>query len=177
MVNKKLQGKKNRKSGLEFERKVRKDLEEKGWIVSKWMNNVELTNTIMSAECYSCIIQKPIIVGRFNQRLDEKPVAEVLYGRLVPSKRKYNPFNHALSIGTGFPDFIAFKKIKPIDLIAANEETVIYNEIIGIEAKKAKYLDKEERVKCAWLLQNHVFSKILIAFKGKEGIEYDEFKE
>ena len=42
MINKKKQGKKNRASGQRFELKVRKDLEEKGWIVSKWMNNVKL---------------------------------------------------------------------------------------------------------------------------------------
>lgn len=33
-------GKKSRKSGSEFERLVRKDLEEKGWIVIKNPNNV-----------------------------------------------------------------------------------------------------------------------------------------
>jgi len=36
----KKQGKKNRSSGQRFELKVRKDLEKKGWIVSKWMNNL-----------------------------------------------------------------------------------------------------------------------------------------
>ena len=39
-MNSKKQGKKNRASGQRFELKVRKDLESKGWIVSKWMNNV-----------------------------------------------------------------------------------------------------------------------------------------
>ena len=32
--------------------------------------------------------------------------------KIVPAKRKYNPFLKALSIGTGFPDFICFKKDK-----------------------------------------------------------------
>jgi len=36
----KKQGKKNRQAGLRFEKKVRDDLEKKGWIVSKWQNNV-----------------------------------------------------------------------------------------------------------------------------------------
>ena len=35
------QGKKNQQAGARFERKVRADLEDKGWIVSKWQNNVE----------------------------------------------------------------------------------------------------------------------------------------
>ena len=40
MTDKKTQGKKNRAAGARFELKVRKDLEEKGWVVSKWMNQV-----------------------------------------------------------------------------------------------------------------------------------------
>lgn len=35
-------GKKSKSSGGQFELKVRKDLEEKGWIVDKWTNNVDL---------------------------------------------------------------------------------------------------------------------------------------
>lgn len=35
-------GKKSRASGLNFELKVRKYLEEKGWIVAKWPNNIDL---------------------------------------------------------------------------------------------------------------------------------------
>ena len=34
-------GKKARASGSRFELQVRKDLENKGWIVDKWNNNVE----------------------------------------------------------------------------------------------------------------------------------------
>ena len=35
-------GKKSRDAGMRFERKVRADLESKGWIVDKWTNNVDL---------------------------------------------------------------------------------------------------------------------------------------
>ncbi|MDP2947494.1 MAG: hypothetical protein Q8N88_05255 [Nanoarchaeota archaeon] len=35
-------GKKSKLSGNKFEVVVRKDLEEKGWVVSKWSNNVDL---------------------------------------------------------------------------------------------------------------------------------------
>lgn len=40
MVDYKLQGKRNRLSGQRFEKKVRDDLEDKGFIVSKWQNQV-----------------------------------------------------------------------------------------------------------------------------------------
>jgi len=35
------QGKKNRAAGVRFESKVRADLESRGWMVDKWMNNVD----------------------------------------------------------------------------------------------------------------------------------------
>ena len=35
------QGKRNRRMGADFERRTRADLEKKGWIVSRWQNNVE----------------------------------------------------------------------------------------------------------------------------------------
>lgn len=41
-VNYKKQGKRNLASGRRFELRVRKDLEEKGWVCSKWQNNVDL---------------------------------------------------------------------------------------------------------------------------------------
>lgn len=40
----KKQGKKNRQSGLRFERKVRAELEDRGFIVDKWSNNIDLEN-------------------------------------------------------------------------------------------------------------------------------------
>ena len=41
-INKVKQGKKNRKQGALFEKFVREDLESKGYIVCKWVNNVDL---------------------------------------------------------------------------------------------------------------------------------------
>ena len=32
-------------------------------------------------------------------------------GKIVPAKRKYNPFKKVMVLGTGFPDFIAFRII------------------------------------------------------------------
>jgi len=40
-ANKVTMGKKSKKSGGDFERRVRKDLESKGWIVDKWSNNIK----------------------------------------------------------------------------------------------------------------------------------------
>ncbi len=37
-----IRGKKSRAAGARFERKVRKDLEDKGWLIDKWTNNVDL---------------------------------------------------------------------------------------------------------------------------------------
>jgi len=87
--------------------------------------------------------------------------------KLVSAKRKYNPYSKALSIGNGFPDFVGFRK---------NGKGF---EVIGLEVKANGYLDKIERGMCIWLLTNKIFSRILIAKKGKKRgeIEYIDFKK
>ena len=87
--------------------------------------------------------------------------------KLVPAKRKYNPYSRALSIGNGFPDFMCFKR-KGKDF-----------EVIGLEVKANGYLDKIEKGMCIWLLTNKIFSRILIAKKGKKRgeVEYTDFAE
>ncbi len=86
-------------------------------------------------------------------------------GKLVPAKRKYNPFLKALSLGTGFPDFVCFRH--------EGEKF----DVIGVEAKGKGYLDPKERGMCLWLLENKIFSRILIAKdsidKGK--VDYTDF--
>jgi len=50
-----IRGKRARVSGLRFEVKVRKDLESKGWIVSRWMNQVifdEETGKLIPAKSF-----------------------------------------------------------------------------------------------------------------------------
>lgn len=130
-------GKKSRAKGQRFEAKVRQDLENLGWIISKWMNTVDYDK-----------------LGKM--------------GKLVPAKRKYNPFKKVMVIGTGFPDFICFRK---------NSEGNY--EIIGLEVKGNGYLDQIEKGMCLWLLENKVFPKILIAKRGKKAgkIEYIDFSE
>ena len=90
-------------------------------------------------------------------------------GILTKAKRKFNFFSNMkiLGIGTGFPDFIAFKR-----------KNNLY-EIIGVEVKGNGWLDKTEKEKCKFLLDKKIFSKILIAKKSKERgkIEYIDFAE
>ena len=85
--------------------------------------------------------------------------------KLIKAKRKYNPFKKVLGIGTGFPDFIAFR-LKKKDY-----------EIIGVEVKGNGWLDKNEKEKCKFLIKEKIFSRILIAKKGKKRgeIEYIDF--
>lgn len=129
---KRTQGRKNRAAGARFELKVRNSLENEGWFVDKWTNNVDLEEN-----------------------------------KLIKAKRKFNPFSKILGIGTGFPDLICFKR-----------DGNLY-EIMGVEVKANGWLDKSEKEKCKWILDNQIFSKILIAKKGKKRgeIEYTDFKE
>jgi hypothetical protein len=152
-MDKKEQGKKNRKSGSAFELKVRKDLEKAGWIICKWTNNVEF--------------------GKLG-----------INGELVPAKRRYNPFMKALSIGNGFPDFVGFQLPENGQSFAIEQAGIGKGQfnlylVIGIEAKSNGYLNPTERKTCTWLLENNIFSKILIAKKGeKRGeIVYKEFQD
>jgi len=90
--------------------------------------------------------------------------------RIVPAKRKYNPFFRALSVGTGFPDFLGIKM-----------EKTKKKELIGVEVKRNGYLSKDEKEKCRFYLKQKLFSKILIAKAIKEGrklnIEYIDFEK
>jgi len=123
MINKSKQGKKNRLKGAAFERKVRKYLENEGWIVDKWTNNVE-------------------------------------DGKLRPART--NMFN---SRSCGFPDFICFK-------IQESNYSVM-----AVECKTGKYLDKEEKAKVQWYLDNKIFGKIYVAYDDDGEIKFIQMKE
>ncbi len=104
-------------------------------------------------------------VGKWMNTVDYDKEGKT--GKIVPAKRKYNPFFKSLSIGTGFPDFVCFKR----------KEDGNGFDIIGVEVKGNGYLDAAERGMCIWLLENKVFSRILIAKRGKERgkVEYIDF--
>lgn len=82
--------------------------------------------------------------------------------KLIPAKRKYNPFRKAMVIGTGFPDFVAFKRT--VDS---------HYSVIGVEVKRNGSLNKEEKGMILWLLENKIFSRVLIATSGKKRGEID----
>jgi hypothetical protein len=145
-----IKGRINRKSGNDFERRVRKDLEEQGWIVTKWQNNVDLEDL-----------------------------------KLIPAKHQFNFFTKAMTVGHGFPDFLAIKKF--------DEEENFYNtgavpsgkglfinafEVKFVESKSNGYLKKDEKAKCEWITKN-LKIPIYIANKKKEGrkikVEYQEY--
>lgn len=169
-------GKKSKAQGAEFERRVRKDLEEKGWIVDKWTNNVEFDEDVKG------IKEK----GQKDFPEISKGIQE---GKLIKAKPKF-VFNPGLrrrmpmGMGSGFPDFIAYKfnyvsndsPINPLDWSEFDYGFVI----IGIESKMNGKLDAEEKEKCRWLLRNKIFSKILIAsktkVKNKIVVVYSEFQ-
>lgn len=129
------QGKKSKQQGAQFELKVRKDLQEKGWIVDKWSNNFDLEKN-----------------------------------EVCQAKRKFNPFSKVMTIGTGFPDFLALKRL--------DEK---YFDVIGVEVKTNGLLSKEEKEKCAALLEKGIFNEIWIAEKDLNGrkviVKYQNFKE
>jgi hypothetical protein len=175
MIDKVKQGKRNRAQGGAFELRVRKDLEEKGWIVDKWTNNVGIDDN------YDCSKN----LALYEQYKDA--------GKLIPAKRKYAGLGRPMAIGTGFPDFIAlgqfgfivdekeWKVLEEYNKIIEKKDVGIMYEVIGVECKTNGYLDKQEKEKCRWLLDNNVFSKILIAEKTKVKnrivILYHDFEE
>jgi len=141
-----LRGKKARIAGQRFELKVRNDLENAGWIVDRWSNNV----------------------SDFSEENINLPPEERKDRKLIPAKSFMGR-----SRTNGFPDFICFKKA-----IRGLPNNKFLYEVLGVECKSNGYLDKIEKEKCRWLLNNNIFSKILIAKKGKKRgkIIYTEFK-
>ena len=152
-------GKKSRQAGARFELKVREDLEKKKWIIDKWSNNVEFYN---------------------DEDVHDLPFTK---GKLVKVKNKFLGPGRPMMLGAGFPDFIAFRitnrttpYFTPRDYQMGKRKGNWF-EVIGVESKMRGILDKQEKEKCKWMLDNNIFSKILIASKGdKRGeIIYKEF--
>ena len=111
-IDYKKQGKRNKAMGADFERRVRKDLEEKGWKVSKYQNNVEFFES------------------EWSKDWDEKPFIK---GKSVPAKAS----RYRLS-STGFPDFIAYELDGEIQFVECKTNGYLSKE----EKETAKwYLD------------------------------------
>lgn len=147
-----------RTHGAEFERRTRKNLEEKGWNVSKYQNNVEFNVVFERTPGMTSIQEIP---------------NEVIKGKSVPAKAS----RFRLS-STGFPDFIAYKLIgkeehdQGIDYVLSDALNELFEKkypykIIFVECKVNGYLDKTEKAKARWYLDNNFCSKFIIAKKGK----------
>ena len=130
-IDKQKQGRTNRRKGAEFEKKVRKHLEERGWIVDKWTNNVKEVET------------------------NDGKLENIKRLKLVPARS--NRFN---SRSCGFPDFVCFKNLN------------LGFKVMAVECKTRKYLDKEEKAKVQWYLENKIFGKIYVAYEDKKEIEF-----
>ena len=147
-------GRKAKAAGARFELKVRKDLEEKGRVVDKWSNNVDLE--------YASSASTPTNA--------DAPSEDLKSGRIVPAKRKFNFFSKVMTLGTGFPDFISIQRIRD----------GTYS-VVGVEVKMNGTLSKIEKEKCAFYLKEKTFSEILIARMEKNGrkivVKYDNFRE
>jgi len=87
--------------------------------------------------------------------------------KLIKVKNKFLGPGKPIMLGAGFPDFIAFKKK------GKNYE------IIGIEVRTKGWINQNEKSKCSFLLKEKIFSKILIAKKGKKRgeVKYINFEK
>ena len=81
--------------------------------------------------------------------------------KLIPARSRFGMRT------TGLPDFICFRIFDKYEIQTTGEKGFVY-EVIGVECKSRKYLDKTEKQKVKWLLDNHIFSRIEVAFKGKK---------
>ena len=96
----------------------------------------------------------------------------VIEGQFKQGKSKFNPFTKRIMMNSGgFPDFIAYRtmELTPID--------EHHYEIIGVESKTNGRLDREEREKAKWLIENNILSRILIASKNEDSINKIKFQD
>ena len=222
-------GKKSKAQGATFEKKTREDLIEKGWIVDRWSNNVEIVNDgsisdfIFRCECgrtFSFISDYNGMNGEEMRNSEEREIMNMSvhvsetghkikkiakgiecskFGKLIPAKvtwRRTPKGMFPMGLNSGFPDFVAFRRIRMIDDAKLEGFTLTKKgiepemeikkshyeyEIIGVESKMTGELDKLEKQKCRWYLDKGIFSKILVARKTKVKnrivVEYEDFLE
>jgi len=165
-------GKKSRKEGKEFEKRVYSDLVEKGWIVNRWSNDVKENQLVQAKTSW-----RRTPHGMFPLNLTPgfpDFVCHKLYPSTIEVESKVMKMNDA-ELGY-FMDGIGTHKH-----IYTPTENNKYHEVIGVECKITGVLDKPEKDKCKWLLENQIFSCILIAEKTKVKnrvvIIYHDFEE
>ena len=172
-IDYKKQGKRNRETGQRFELKVKKDMESRGWVVDRWSNNVGMWDgegNQVTKKKDKYVIQKTKKEINFE---------DIIFDKNIPAKSRFGMRT------TGFPDLITFKIREGYSYYDEEGKTIdeclhFTNDriVMGVEVKSDGYLDKIEKKKCRWLLNNKIFNKILIASKSKKKrgkINYNEF--
>ncbi|MEN7981924.1 MAG: hypothetical protein ABFQ65_00570 [Nanoarchaeota archaeon] len=152
-------GKRIKGQASRFELKVRRDLENKGRIIDKWNNNVDL-----------------------SPRDDS---GEPEYGKLIIAKKKFNPFSKAMMLGAGFPDFISIKHIHEESYSVIGVEVKMNGILSKIEKEKCAWYLKNNIFSKIWIAKKGGTPKSVprdiskeMSTKGKRGgIEYIDFKE
>ena len=94
----------------------------------------------------------------------------------VQAKGKFNPFTkRVMNMSAGFPDFVVYRYVGRATFDSPRQSLF---DVQFIECKMAGKLDKEEKEKARWYLEQKYCSKFLIAKKVKEKnrvkIVYDE---
>ena len=78
-----------------------------------------------------------------------------------------------MGLGSGFPDFIAYRRLDEFSKLWEYE-------VVFVESKIKGVLDKKEKEQARWYLKNGYCSKFLVSQKAKEGrkviVNYKEFK-
>lgn len=167
MVDYKKQGKKNRAAGKAFELKVRKSLENSGWLVFRNSNDVEISKDVVINA------NEDTSMDAFNRK------------RFCQAKSKWNPFTrNVMMMQSGFPDFLAIRLMKKdcpfkstIKVNTNEPQEVSLSVTIFVECKTNGTLSKIEKEKVQWILDNlHI--PVFVASKGeKRGtIIYEEQK-
>lgn len=98
-------------------------------------------------ECRDYLINEGYTVSKWKNDVKE--------GELVPAKNLFWGKGRAVSLNSGFPDFVAFKLLDNG-----------HYEVLGVEAKSNGYLTPEERIKMQYYLDNHIFSKLYVYSQG-----------
>jgi len=142
-------GKSSRILGKAFELKVRASLEKDGWIVMRNMNDVEWPES----------------------NIEHPPEERIGIFKQAKPKFVFNPIikrRIMLGMQSGFPDFICMKSDnKGIDFSIINEFSKKHEfEVKFVECKMNGYLDREEKDKAAWIMEN-LKIPVFIASKGK----------
>ena len=145
-IDYKKQGKRNLAAGRLFELKTRKDLELKGWIVSRWQNNIEWLSD--------------------NLKNNDFGNKEVALGKCIQAKQgKFR------KTSTGFPDFIIYKE-KPISNLMTYEVIFVEcksNSYLSKEEKEKARFYLENRYCSKFLIASKYKEK------GRIKIKYEDF--